>query len=86
VRTLGAGSHAVTAVYASDSNFGISTAATLTQTVNPGATTTTVTAQGQATLTITMLSAGSHTITASYGGDANFDQTLSPVFTELVNP
>ena len=32
------------------------------------------------------LSAGSHAITASYGGDANFDLTLSPVFTQLLNP
>jgi hypothetical protein len=48
--------------------------------------TATLNAQGQATLTISTLAAGSHAITASYGGDANFNLVLSPIFTELVNP
>src|SRR5205823_1639689 len=39
---------------------------------------------GSATFTTSSLSAGSHAITAVYGGDANFNGSTSPVFTEIV--
>src|SRR5207253_9585813 len=39
-----------------------------------------------ATLTTSSLAVGSHSITASYGGDANFNGSTSAVLTQVVNP
>ncbi|MGB8983275.1 MAG: Ig-like domain repeat protein, partial [Anaerolineales bacterium] len=44
-----------------------------------------VDATGQATLTTAALTAGSHTITATYLGDANFNGSTSPGLTQVVN-
>jgi len=41
---------------------------------------------GKAMLTTSTLAAGSHSITAVYGGDANFTSSTSPVLTQKVNP
>src|SRR5205814_1115709 len=40
---------------------------------------------GQATFTTSSLSAASHTITVVYNGDANFNTSTSPNFTQTVN-
>jgi unsaturated chondroitin disaccharide hydrolase len=40
---------------------------------------------GQATMTRSNLSAGSHSITAIYGGDANFTGSTSPVLTQTIS-
>jgi unsaturated chondroitin disaccharide hydrolase len=40
---------------------------------------------GQATMTKSNLSAGSHSITATYGGDANFTGSTSPVLTQTIS-
>ena len=48
--------------------------------------TATLNGSGQATFTTSTLAAGSHSITASYGGDANFKGSTSPKFTQTVNP
>ncbi len=42
-------------------------------------------ASGQATLTTLALGVGSHSITASYGGDTNFTGSASSVLTQVVN-
>lgn len=42
-------------------------------------------AGGVATFTTTLLTAASHSITAQYGGDANFAISTSPVLTQVVN-
>jgi len=39
---------------------------------------------GQASFTTSALAAGNHTITASYGGDANFSASISSAFTQTV--
>jgi hypothetical protein len=39
---------------------------------------------GQATLSTAMLAVGSHSITASYGGDANFNTSTSSALTQVV--
>jgi hypothetical protein len=44
-----------------------------------------VSASGVATFTTASLSAGSHSITAVYGGDANFAASTSPALTQTVN-
>ena len=41
---------------------------------------------GTATFTTSTLAVGSHSITASYGGDANFNGSTSAVLTQVVNP
>jgi hypothetical protein len=41
---------------------------------------------GKATFTTSTLAVGSHSITAVYGGDANFTGSTSPVLTQKVNP
>jgi hypothetical protein len=41
---------------------------------------------GKATLTTSALAAGKHSITAVYGGDADFAGSTSPVLTQTVNP
>jgi Bacterial Ig-like domain (group 3)/Abnormal spindle-like microcephaly-assoc'd, ASPM-SPD-2-Hydin len=66
------------------------TAGTITGTVTflDGATSlgmSTVGAGGKATLMTSALAQGSHSITAQYGGDANFAGDTSPAFTETVN-
>jgi hypothetical protein len=38
---------------------------------------------GQATFSTSSLSAGSHSITAEYGGDSNFNGSISAVFTQI---
>jgi len=43
-------------------------------------------ASGQATLTVSTLGVGSHTITAVYGGDANFTGSRATVGTIVINP
>ena len=48
--------------------------------------TATLNGSGQAMFTTSTLAAGSHPITASYGGDANFKGGTSPKFTQTVNP
>ena len=48
--------------------------------------TATLNGSGQAMFTTSTLAAGSHSITASYGGDANFKGSTSPKFTQTVNP
>src|SRR5439155_12848372 len=40
---------------------------------------------GQARFTASSLSGGSHTITASYGGDGNFNPSTSSTLTQTVN-
>jgi hypothetical protein len=45
----------------------------------------TVNASGQATFTTSALSVGSHSITAAYGGDANFGATTSSVLSQAVS-
>ncbi len=40
---------------------------------------------GAATFVTSSLSAGNHSITATYDGDSDFDGSTSPVFTEVVN-
>jgi uncharacterized protein (TIGR03437 family) len=45
----------------------------------------TLNGSGQAPFSTSALSAGSHTITAVYGGDANFTATTSSALTEMVN-
>jgi hypothetical protein len=60
-----------------------------TVTFKDGATTLgtgTLNASGQATFTITTLAVGSHSITATYGGDANFTASTSPPLTQTVQP
>jgi hypothetical protein len=59
-----------------------------TVTFNDGATTLgtgTVNGSGQATFTTSSLAAGSHSITATYGGDINNTPGTSPVLTQVVN-
>ena len=46
----------------------------------------TLNGSGQATFTTSTLAVGSHSITASYGGDASFKGSTSPKFTQTVNP
>src|SRR5439155_731286 len=46
----------------------------------------TLNSSGQAAFTISTLAVGSHSITAFYGGDANFNRGTSPKFTQTVNP
>ncbi|HEV2211289.1 MAG TPA: Ig-like domain repeat protein [Verrucomicrobiae bacterium] len=41
---------------------------------------------GQATLAVSTLSAGTHSITAAYGGDAHFPAITSSALSQLVNP
>jgi len=45
----------------------------------------TLNASGQAVLSTSALAVGSHSMTASYGGDANFAGSKSPVLTQVVN-
>ena len=40
---------------------------------------------GQATLTTSSLTAGTHTVTAAYGGDQNFGASTSPALTQVVS-
>ena len=47
--------------------------------------TATMTAGGVATVTTSSLSAGSHDITAQYGGDASFAASTSPLLTQVVD-
>jgi Bacterial Ig-like domain (group 3) len=44
----------------------------------------TLNGSGQATLSTSSLAAGSHSITAVYGGDSNFTTSTSPVLTQVV--
>src|SRR5437867_3590260 len=46
----------------------------------------TLDSSGQATFVTSTLAVGSHSITASYGGDASFKGSTSPKFTQTVNP
>jgi hypothetical protein len=61
--------------------------ATGTVTFKDGATTigTGTLSGGTAILNINTLSVGSHSITAVYGGDSNFDTSTSPAITQIVN-
>ena len=45
----------------------------------------TINTSGQATFATSALSAGSHSITAKYAGDSNFNTATSPVLTQTVN-
>lgn len=131
---LGAGSHAITAAYGGSTDFGGSTSAVLTETVNQASTTTTLVSNlnpatfgqpvpfvatvqtasgGPATGTVTFydgttvlgtaavtnnggqhngqltfagLLGGTHTITAAYGGDANYTASTSSALTQTINP
>jgi len=40
---------------------------------------------GKATLTTSALAVGKHSITAVYGGNANFNGSTSPAFVQTVN-
>src|SRR5207247_662818 len=46
----------------------------------------TLNSSGQAMFTTSTLTVGSHSITASYGGDTSFKEGTSPKFTQTVNP
>jgi len=46
----------------------------------------TLNSSGQAMFTTSTLTVGSHSITASYGGDTSFKEGTSPKFTQIVNP
>ena len=46
----------------------------------------TLNSSGQAMFTTSTLTVGSHSITASYGGDTTFKEGTSPKFTQTVNP
>jgi len=46
----------------------------------------TLDSSGQAMFTTSTLTVGSHSITASYGGDTTFKEGTSPKFTQTVNP
>src|SRR5438874_2714106 len=46
----------------------------------------TLNGSGQAMFTTSTLTVGSHSITASYGGDTSFKEGTSPKFTQTVNP
>jgi hypothetical protein len=46
--------------------------------------TSTLNGSGMATVTTSLLAAGSHAITASYGGDANFNSSSAPQITQVV--
>ncbi len=124
---LAGGPHSITAAYGGNANFGASTSAPITQTVNPAATTTVVTSNlnpstygaavifmatvsaptatgtvtfsdgatvlgtgslsgGTATFSTAALAGGPHSITAAYGGSANFGASTSPSITQTVNP
>ncbi len=48
--------------------------------------TATLNSGGQASLTTSTLTAGSHSITAEYGGDSNFAGSTSPPLIQTVNP
>jgi hypothetical protein len=63
------------------------TAATGTVTFKDGTTTlgTGTLSSGKATLSVTTLTAGSHSITASYGGDSNYNTSTSSALTQTVN-
>jgi hypothetical protein len=74
------------------------TSVTFTATLSPSAATGTVTfkdgattlgtgtlSSGKATLGVTTLTAGSHSITASYGGDSNYNTSTSSALTQTVN-
>jgi hypothetical protein len=63
------------------------TTATGTMTFADGSTTlgTGIVSSGQATFSISTLAVGSHSITASYGGDANDNSNTSSVLTQTVN-
>jgi hypothetical protein len=43
-------------------------------------------ASGQTTLTMSKLSVGSHSITATYGGNSSFNGSTSSVLTQTVKP
>jgi hypothetical protein len=47
--------------------------------------TTTLNGSGQAAFSSATLTAGSHSITAAYSGDGNFDSSVSPALTQTVN-
>ena len=125
-----AGSHPLTATYAGDANFDVSTSAVEAHTVNPASTTTTITSDspdpsvvGQAvtvsytvtanapgsgtptgnvtvsngttsctgtvaggSCSITFTTAGSHPLTATYAGDADFNGSTSASEAHTVNP
>jgi hypothetical protein len=124
---LAGGPHSITAAYGGSANFGPSTSAPLTQTVNPAATTMVVTSNlnpsifgasvtfmatvsaptatgtvtfsdgatvlgtgslsgGLAIFSTAALAGGPHTITAAYGGSANFGPSTSAAITQTVNP
>ncbi|MDQ3814371.1 MAG: Ig-like domain-containing protein, partial [Armatimonadota bacterium] len=60
-----------------------------TVTFRDGATvlgTGTLNANRQASITTSSLAVGSHTITATYNGNGNFNGSASPVLTQVVNP
>ena len=126
---LTAGSHSITAVYGGDTNYGASTSAVLTQTVNVLSSTTAVVSSlnpsalgssvtftatvtgvvitptgtvtfkdgattlgsaalngsGQASIAVATLAAGSHSITAIYSGDLLYNSSTSVVLTQTVN-
>jgi hypothetical protein len=66
----------------------VTSGATGTVTFKDGATTLgtgTVDGSGQATFTTSSLSAGTHSITAVYGGDANFNGSTSAATAQIVN-
>ena len=42
--------------------------------------------QGRAQFTTSSLSVGTHTITSSYSGDANYNPQTGPTITQVVNP
>ena len=129
---LAVGTHAVTASYGGDNNFGPSTSSALSQTVNQATTTTTLSASanpanlgqmvtftatvtvvapgagtptgtvtfrdgetalgtvivnpaGNATFSTLSLAVGSHSITAAYGGDANFAGSSSSSVSQVIS-
>ena len=125
-----AGSHPLTASYAGDANFDVSTSAAAPHTVDPAATTTTITSDlpdpsvvgqsvtvnysvtvnapgagtptgnvtvsngttscigtvGAGSCSLTFTSAGSHPLTATYAGDADFNGSASATAPHQVNP
>src|SRR5207245_1288745 len=58
---------------------------TVTFTIDGGAPTNVTVSGGQAILTSSTLSVGSHTISAAYSGDANYNASTSANLTQTVN-